>query len=153
MKGFPPALLLQHFSQLCYNIMFSVTPFIWRHQSKPQTHANNNYSWNTYEVRNYYKTQFIDKKTESEFCWWENWFRNLLNRVTNWLEATDVRLNPWILGSQPQITHAHFSAVSKWTQCFCHTTNPAAGRWRYSSHAPEQFITLHSTLITTKWCH
>lgn len=27
----------------------------------------------------------------------------------------DVRLNPWIPGSQPQITHARFSAVSSWT--------------------------------------
>lgn len=38
---------------------------------------------------------------------------------------TDVRLNPWILGSQPQRTHAHFSAVSKWAQCFrpCHQSS------------------------------
>lgn len=88
-------------------------------KASPRLMLITDYSWNNYEVRNYYDTQFIDKKTGSEFSSWENWLRNLLKRVRNWLEMTDVRLNPWIPGSQPQRTHAHFSAVSNWTQGFC----------------------------------
>lgn len=38
---------------------------------------------------------------------------------------TDVRLNPWIPGCQPRITHTHFSVVSSWTQwlCPCHQSS------------------------------
>lgn len=151
MKSSPPALLAQHSSQLCYNVAFSVAPFIWRYQSKLQTHANN---------RPFFEYLWGKKLLWRPIYWWENWIRNLLNWVRNWLEVTDVGLNPQTPGSQPRA----LLTDNMWTSQqrspiqlsgFAHDANTTTGRLDEGITPTPQYNSLYytATLITTKWCH